>query len=543
MSKRVKLWLADRLGLTRLNHAVSFLLTRETNVLSTATLGPAGNIALRDALFHLLDVLRPDVFCDVGANDGAISLAVRKAAPDCEVHAFEANPEIHDRCATELAQHGVVYRNLAVTDRNGRVMVHAPRTLSRAYVDGRIVPASVVEQRDTGKTSLLLRDEAATYDSFDVEAQTLDGLFTGRLGPAGASFFLWIDVEGAAEQALAGASLVLQRTLAVFVECENFPFWRQGSSAGGVVDRLFRAGFLPLARDREYGDEQFNMLFIAGRVVHLLAPSLFDALSPVRGCLSPRAVAAASPPLPPRPVFSSVVSYLQAEVPAFVPCFNNPTYTARMVSQLRDLGFRRIVLIDGGSRYPAMLDLLAKPVEGTSVVVLPANNGPRHILLDPATFALLPRHFCITDPDLEFNPAMPADFLGDLAALAAREQIGKAGIALDLSDREALRDEPFLIGDRSWRIWEWEEQFWRDELAPLRPGGDPVYRAAIDTTFALYDKTFFNPGAPMNAVRVAGRFTGRHLPWYRDKGVPEAEEKFYSATARFSYYLGQAVAE
>jgi hypothetical protein len=33
---------------------------------------------------------------------------------------------------------------------------------------------------------------------------------------------------------------------------------------------------------------------------------------------------------------------MQADVPVFVPCFNNPTYTARMVSQLQSLGFRRI---------------------------------------------------------------------------------------------------------------------------------------------------------------------------------------------------------
>jgi hypothetical protein len=67
---------------------------------------------------------------------------------------------------------------------------------------------------------------------------------------------------------------------------------------------------------------------------------------------------------------------------------------------------------------------------------------------------LLPRHICLTDPDLAFNPAMPADFLGDLAALAARERVGKAGLALDISDRDAMRQEPFLIQERKWKIWE-----------------------------------------------------------------------------------------
>ena len=190
--RRAKLWVADRLGLTRLNHAVSYLLARDVNVLSATASGLAGNTALRDALFHLLAVLRPDVFCEVGANDGTTSLAVRATAPACEVHAYEANPEIYVHCAVSLAQQGVIYRNLAVSDANGRVTVHAPRTLSRAYVDGRVVPASIVEERSTGKTSMLLRDEEATYDSFDVEARTLDGLFEDRIGPDGrVSFCGW----------------------------------------------------------------------------------------------------------------------------------------------------------------------------------------------------------------------------------------------------------------------------------------------------------------------------------------------------------------
>jgi hypothetical protein len=242
----------------------------------------------------------------------------------------------------------------------------------------------------------------------------------------------------------------------------------------------------------------------------------------------------------PRRALSAVASYLQVDVPVFVPCFNNPTYATRMVSQLRGLGFRRIVLVDGGSTYPPMRQLLAAPGEWVSVMFLPENRGPRHLCKAPSTFALLPRHFCITDPDLAFNRAMPADFLGDLAALAVRERVGKAGLALDLSDRDAMRDEAFQIGESTFRnILEWESQFWREELEPLRAGGDPVYRAFVDTTFALYDKTFLDPNRFLDAVRVAGRFTCRHLPWYRDREIPEEEERFYRSTQSFFALSGR----
>jgi hypothetical protein len=199
--------------------------------------------------------------------------------------------------------------------------------------------------------------------------------------------------------------------------------------------------------------------------------------------------------------------------------------------------------MDGGSMYPRMRDLLAAPGDGVSVVSLPTNPGPRHLFVDPAALALLPRHFCITDPDLTFNPAMPSDFLGDLAALAARESVGKAGLAIDICDRNAMRDESFLISGRRWKIWEWEEQFWRDELSPLRPGGDPVYRAVVDTSFALYDKNFFDPAKYLDAIRVAGRFTCKHLPWYRENQMPNDEETFYLKTQKFSYYIRQLDSE
>ncbi|PVE22145.1 hypothetical protein DC522_22820 [Microvirga sp. KLBC 81] len=264
MLERLKKRLADWLGITRLNHAVSFVLMRDVNVLSSAPKGAEGHAALRATFLHLIDILKPDVICDIGAFDGSLSLAVRDKAPNCEVIAFEANPKTHARHREALSARGIDYRNLAISDSDGRITIHAPRG------------------QHEGKTSLLLRNEEIAYEDYEVEAHTLDSLFGDRLNARDQSFFLWIDVEGAAERVLAGAPRMLEKTLAVFIECETFPFWQEGGSAGGVADTLLRAGFVPVARDREYGDKQFNVLFVAGRVAHLLAPSLFSANSPLR---------------------------------------------------------------------------------------------------------------------------------------------------------------------------------------------------------------------------------------------------------------------
>ena len=233
--------------------------------------------------------------------------------------------------------------------------------------------------------------------------------------------------------------------------------------------------------------------------------------------------------------YRSVRSWLQAEIPVFVPCFNNLTYVRNMTAQLIGLGFKRVVLIDNASTSAEMREWLSS-VEGVEVIALNQNLGPHHFMYDPGISSLLPGFFCVTDPDLAFNPALPEGFLGDLAMLTSRHKVGKAGFALDISDRGSLRDELFEVGGRKCKIWEWESQFWERTLPPT-PGGDPVYDAGIDTTFALYDMRFFDPSTFLQAVRVAGRFTARHLPWYRDRGIPELEEAVYQRTQRFSSYI------
>jgi hypothetical protein len=185
--------------------------------------------------------------------------------------------------------------------------------------------------------------------------------------------------------------------------------------------------------------------------------------------------------------FTSVSSWLQAEIPVLIPCFNNPTYARNMLGQLSALGFRRIVLLDNASTSPDMYAWLNSLNGEATIIDLPSNFGPHHVIYDARILALLPQFFCLTDPDLAFNPALPNGFLGELASLTVRHQVGKAGFALDISDRDAMRDDTFEVGGRRAKIWEWESQFWEKPLGSLE-GGDKVYEAPIDTTFALYNR-------------------------------------------------------
>jgi len=244
---------------------------------SEAERGFTGNQRLQSLFFELCQRLQPQIFLDVGANDGAASLAVVDRLPGCEIHAFEANPDIYARSAPKLRLAGIQTWNLAVSDTAGPTTIYAPVTLSRCYVDGKIISARVQETSDTGRTSLLLRDEDATYNEFPVEAITLDGFALGNLGAGqGRRILLWIDVEGATDRVLAGAAHVLAQSLAAFVEVEGFRFWKNQADRGAVVAAFARHDFVPLARDREYGDFQHNVIFVHRTVLDRLLPLCFD---------------------------------------------------------------------------------------------------------------------------------------------------------------------------------------------------------------------------------------------------------------------------
>lgn len=501
--------------------------------------GPDGHALLRRTFLELIEVLQPSVLCDIGANDGGTACEAKRRSPGLEVHAFEANPRIHAAHAAACAARGVHWHHLAVADQSGTVPIYVPRTLSRAYVNGTVVPMVVNEPENTGKSSLLLRDEDATYEQFDVPAVTLDGFLVDAM-PAGGprAAFLWIDVEGAADRVLAGAAAILRSTAVVFVEIEGFRFWRGQVHGGRVIESLRRAGFVPLARDREYGDEQFNVLLVHGSVLPAVRAAMAEGALAIRGHLDPPRQRPSSAEAGERAAdgWPSCAAWLAGDVPVLVPCFNNPTYTARMHDQLRRIGMRRIVYLDNGSTAPEMLSLLRDLSREATVVAVGGNPGPRFAFLDPATYALLPRRFCVTDPDIEFHPALPHDFLGELAALIERHRIGKAGFALDLSDRHEMEDRLYTIGDGKYRPWEWERRFWERPVG-FTAGGDRVYEAAIDTTFAVYDKRYFDPADHTRGLRVAGRYTARHLPWYGTRELPAGEALVYRETQRHSFYF------
>ncbi len=234
--------------------------------------------------------------------------------------------------------------------------------------------------------------------------------------------------------------------------------------------------------------------------------------------------------------FSSFSSYSLSKIPVIIPTFNNPSYTGQMIEQLRRFGLDTIVIMDNRSQSDDMVAFLDDVRGDVTVIDLPDNRGPHHVFTCPDTYACLPDVFCVTDPDLRFGAAMPLDFLGQLFFLTNRLEVGKAGLALDIADRDRMSTDKITVLQQEYHIWEWEEKFWRDCIGII-DDGSPVYRASIDTTFALYNKRYFKKETFYDAVRVAGHYTCRHLPWYPASGMSPAEQSFYREHQKFSYYV------
>jgi len=74
--------------------AIDYLLMAHLNVLDRGEEGSAGNGRLTSLLWDVLERLRPTVFFDIGAFDGACAVAAKKRLPRLLVYSFEANPEI-----------------------------------------------------------------------------------------------------------------------------------------------------------------------------------------------------------------------------------------------------------------------------------------------------------------------------------------------------------------------------------------------------------------------------------------------------------------
>lgn len=204
------------------------------------------------------------------------------------------------------------------------------------------------------------------------------------------------------------------------------------------------------------------------------------------------------------------------EIPIIINNRNRLTMLQKLIKSLEIRGYSNIHIIDNNSTYKPLLSYY----ERSSYVIhrIHQNGGYLSLWKTGLIKKYQQDYFVYTDPDLEIVPECPHDFMQlFFSELKRNKELFKVGFSLRIDD---LPDHY----QRKQQVIEWEKQFFQ------KPAGPMFYEAAIDTTFALH-KPYMVGGAHkiLTAYRSAHPYEMRHLPWYVDSSLPDAEEQYYIA--------------
>jgi hypothetical protein len=208
---------------------------------------------------------------------------------------------------------------------------------------------------------------------------------------------------------------------------------------------------------------------------------------------------------------------MSVDVPIFVPVRDRLTPLRQLVEWLERAGHQEIWLVDNASTYPPLLEYLAATPH--HVVRLGRNLGHRSPWLSgTAQRVAHDKMLVISDPDVVPDPGCPLDAIDHFRELLDRHRhIDKVGFGLRIDDLPPT----YPLADA---VREWEGRFWQDEVEA------GVYRADIDTTFALY-RPLDRRHDESRALRTGPPYVARHLPWYTNPDELSAEDHFYRERA------------
>jgi hypothetical protein len=217
-------------------------------------------------------------------------------------------------------------------------------------------------------------------------------------------------------------------------------------------------------------------------------------------------------------------------IPIVVICWNNPTFIKMFVNQLKKYP-NPIIILDNKSEFPEMPEcyrqIKSELNEKVDIVLLDKNYGSD---VYKKLKNQLPNIYILSDPDLELNPNMPINFAEHLLNISNKYKSYKVGAALDISEQDKLLDCPNYTFGKT--IYEWESKFWKK---PVNDNEYELYWADTDTTLCLINNNYRG-----NKVRVAGVFTAKHLPWYKDyikNNISQNEIDFWKKNNKSSSIL------
>ena len=215
----------------------------------------------------------------------------------------------------------------------------------------------------------------------------------------------------------------------------------------------------------------------------------------------------------------------RSDIAVVINNFNKITSLQALINWLISAGHRNIIILDNDSKYPPLRAYYSKLPGCVKLVQLKKNYG--YLALWHSDYInQIKAPFVYTDPDIvptEFCPIDAVDVFQEIAQAYPR-QYDKIGFGLKIDDI------PDCYGPKLF-VCNWEKQFW--SMPVSRNGnqmhfGCKLYKAPLDTTFALYTETKWG----VNAIRTGEPYLARHTDWYVNSQSPTAEDVFYDQHAR-----------
>lgn len=200
------------------------------------------------------------------------------------------------------------------------------------------------------------------------------------------------------------------------------------------------------------------------------------------------------------------------DIPIVINSFNRLTYLRRVVDFFAKRN-HKLIILDNNSTYEPLLDWYK--TSGIEVLYLKENYGHKAIWVNDF-HKKLGEYYVYTDPDILPTEAFPnnwMEYFVELLKKNYKDDPVKIGCAL------MYKDIPAHYELRNWVVCA-ESKFWNEQIDPN------IYRAPVDTTLALYKQTRKLPRA-RRALRVAGDYIARHLPWYEDTSKLTEEQTYY----------------
>lgn len=198
---------------------------------------------LAETFGEIVRQLSPDLVLEIGAHGAQFSRQAKADLPDARVVAFEANPEVFARQRPGVDAAGVEFVQKCVAAEERSFEFHVPMAQRLRTTMGSL-------RRDT---------RSAEHVTFSVEGVRLD-TFLGA--DRHSRNVMWIDVEGAIGDVLDGAPETLAACVALYAEVEVAPRWAGQRLDGEVIGQLAALDFVPVLRDVQRQDWQYNALFV-----------------------------------------------------------------------------------------------------------------------------------------------------------------------------------------------------------------------------------------------------------------------------------------